>query len=163
MKTVVEFVIDCFQRLCVLPRSARVSDEFIFGIWGNTYWSVLDSLTDFHLVLEFEDAEGNMKYGLHDVVLEYCEQASRFGHNSKYELYHREFLKCAWEKVNVTESHRVGLMLALQKRERTVIELYPNFGSPEHGRRVVRGGGYLYRLRSCLSWTAIFFKIYFGI
>ena len=97
VRTVIDLVMDCFRRLCILPQSARVSDDFIFGIWGNTYWSILNSLCDFHLVLEFEDTEGNMKYGLHDVVLEYCEQASRFGQNSKYELYHREFLKHAWE------------------------------------------------------------------
>ena len=97
----VEFATDCFRRLCILPRSARVSEEFIFGIWNHTAkkiaWLVLGALADFHLLLEFEDSYGNMQYGLHDVLLEYCERASQYGESPKYELYHRDFLSFAWK------------------------------------------------------------------
>ena len=34
VKTTGNLVMECFQRLCVLPRSARVSEDLIFGIWG---------------------------------------------------------------------------------------------------------------------------------
>ena len=99
--TIFEFVMDCFQRLCVLPRNARVSDEVIFGIWCMTKkkvgWSVIDSLVDIHVVLEFEDAAGKPRFGVHDVLLDYCDQMSRAGDNAKCELYHREFLSHAWE------------------------------------------------------------------
>ena len=61
--TVVGFVTDCFERLCVLPRCARVSEEILFGAWCITSkelgWSVIDTLVDFHLLQEFEDAQGN--------------------------------------------------------------------------------------------------------
>ena len=99
--TIFEYVLDCFQRLCVLPRNARVSDDAIFGIWCMTKkkvgWSVIDSLVDIHVVLEFEDAAGKPRFGMHDVLLDYCDQMSRAGDNAKYELYHREFLSHAWE------------------------------------------------------------------
>ena len=104
----VDFATDCFQRLCILPRSARVSEEFIFGIWNHTSvtiaWIVLESLVDFHLLLEFEDAGGNMKYGLHDVLLDYCVQASQLGQDGNYELYHRQFLCYAWKACHGEES-----------------------------------------------------------
>ena len=44
-------------------------------------WSVIDSLVDFHLVQEFEDAQGNPKFGLHEVILDYCLKTSQTGHN----------------------------------------------------------------------------------
>ena len=94
--TVLDFVMDCFQRLCVLPRNEWVSEEVIFGIWCMTNkklgWRVINSLVDIHVVLEYEDAAGIPKFGLHDVLLDYCEQMSRAGLNDKYEAYHREFL-----------------------------------------------------------------------
>ena len=46
--------------------------------------------------MEFEDAEKNLKYGLHDVILDYCAQAPQFGENARYELYDREFLSYVW-------------------------------------------------------------------
>ena len=99
--TVAGFVSDCFERLCVLPRSARVSEEILFGIWcinsKELGWNVIDSLVDFHLLQEFKDAQGNPNFGLHDVVLDYCVKASQTGQNAKYELYHRAFLSQAWE------------------------------------------------------------------
>ena len=98
-RTVVGFVMDCFHRLCVLPANARVLVDVIFGIWGCTnktiFWSVIDSLVDFHLLLEFEDVNGNSKYGLHDIILEYCVNASQ--RNAKYTVYHHEFLSNAWK------------------------------------------------------------------
>ena len=94
-------VIECFQRLCVLPRNARVSEDLIFGVWGiyNKIISsmVVDCLADFHLILEFEDADGKMKYGLHDVLLDYCMQASHHVQDDKYGFYHTELLSYAWE------------------------------------------------------------------
>ena len=103
METIVEFVIDCFRRLCILPRSVRVSEKVIYGIWGGTYkrigWSVLSSLADFHLLLEIQDVEGNTRYGLHDVILDYCQQVSRFGQTPKYEVYHQEFLRSSWKRL----------------------------------------------------------------
>ena len=101
--TTVDFVIDSFQRLCVLPRSAQVSEDIIYGIWKSTHaskkiaWNILNSLVGFHLLLEFEDSEGNVKYGLHDIILDYCQLASQFGQNAKHELYHWEFLNHAWK------------------------------------------------------------------
>ena len=94
-------VMECFQRLCVLPRSARVSEDLIFGIWGiynkTISLMIVDRLVDFHLILEFADADGKMKYGLHDVLLDYCTRASQLLQDGKYELYHSEFLTYAWE------------------------------------------------------------------
>ena len=99
--TVSDFVIDCFRRLCVLPRSARVSEDVVFGIWGSIdnaiAWSVIDALVNFHLCLEFKDDQGKSKFGLHDVMLDYCEKESQFGQYAKYEHYHREFLIHAWK------------------------------------------------------------------
>ena len=57
---------------------------------------IVDCLADFHLILEFEDADGKMKYGLHDVLLDYCMQASQLAQDGKYGLYHTEFLIYAW-------------------------------------------------------------------
>ena len=98
---VADFVCDCYLRLCILPRSARVSEEVIFGIWCMTNerlcWRVIDCLVDFHLLLEFEDTQGRPKFGLHDVLLDYCEQKSRTGRSPKHELYHGEFLNHAWK------------------------------------------------------------------
>ena len=98
-RTVVEFVMDCFHRLCVLPRSARVSEQVIIGIWCNTNeklgWDVIDCLVDFHLLQDFEDTTESSRYGLHDVLLDYCELQA--GQKAKKELYHREFLSHAWE------------------------------------------------------------------
>ena len=100
--TVSDFVIDCFRRLCVLRRSARVSEDVVFGIWGSTdnaiAWSVIDALVDFHLMLEFKDGQKKPKFGLHDVVLDYCEKESQYGQDAKYEQYHREFLIHAWKR-----------------------------------------------------------------
>ena len=99
-RTVVDFVIDCFQRLCVLPRSARVSEEVIFGIWcltSETFgWKVKESLVEFHLLLESVDTEGKSSFGLHDVILDYCEKASRCAKGDKYKMYHKDFLGHAW-------------------------------------------------------------------
>ena len=99
-KPVLDFVINCFHRLCILPRNARVSKDIIFAIWcgpnRTVAWSVVDSLVDFHLFLEFKDGQGKSTFGLHDVVLDYCEKASQVGGNRKYELYHDEFLSRAW-------------------------------------------------------------------
>ena len=95
------FVTACFEKLCVLPRSARVPGEIIFGIWCLTNkklgWSVIDSLVDFHLLLEFNDAEGNARFGLHDVLLDFCEKSSQYGKHAQYEVYHREFLNHVWK------------------------------------------------------------------
>ena len=102
---IVDFVIECFQRLCVLPWGVRVPGEVFFGIWCSINktiaWSVIDSLVDFHLLLEFVDAEGKSTFGLHDVILGFCENASRSGENAKYESYHREFLSNSWELCNL--------------------------------------------------------------
>ena len=96
-----DFVIDCFRRLCVLPRSARVSKEVIFGIWGRTdttmAWGIIDFLVDFHLLLEFQDEQGNSKFGVHDVILDYCRSESQYGKGGKYKQYHREFLIHVWK------------------------------------------------------------------
>ena len=100
-RSVDDFVTECFRRLCILPRSPRVSKEVIFGIWGSIdktmAWSIMDCLVDFHLVLEFKDGQGKSKFGLHDVILDYCGNVSQFGHNAAYKLYHREFLSFAWK------------------------------------------------------------------
>ena len=100
--TVVEFVMDCFLRLCVLPRNARVSEDVIFCIWGNIdeamAWSLIDCLVEFHLFLELKDGEGNSNFGLHDVILDYCEKASQYGQGAKYTQYHTEVLSCAWKR-----------------------------------------------------------------
>ena len=99
--TVCDFVMDCFHRLCILPRSARVSEEVMFANWGNVNrsicWSVIDCLVNFHLLLEFEDVEGKSRFGVHDVILDYCKNASQSGGSAKHEQYHREFLNHAWE------------------------------------------------------------------
>ena len=106
--TTADLVIECFQRLCILPRSARVSEDLIFGIWGmynkKMALLILDYFADFHLLLEFEDAGGNMKYGLHDVLLDYCVQASQLGQDGNYELCHRQFLCYAWKACHGEES-----------------------------------------------------------
>ena len=98
-KSVVEFVTECFHRLCVLPGSARASEEVIFGMIGVADaaigWSVINYLVDFHLLSEFQDGRGRPTFGMHDVILDYCEKASRSGQHSKYEMYHREFLSYA--------------------------------------------------------------------
>ena len=98
-RTVVEFVMDCFHRLCVLPRSARVSEEVIIGMWCITNekvgWDVMDCLVDFHLLQDLEGRNESSRYGLHDVLLDYCE--TQAGRNTKIELYNREFLCHAWE------------------------------------------------------------------
>ena len=97
----VDFVIDCFRRLCVFPRNAHVSEEVIFAAWCTSSkklgWSVIDCLVDFHLLMEFEDAHGQSVFGLHDVLLEYCENTSKEGQDVKYDLYHREFLSYSWK------------------------------------------------------------------
>ena len=98
-RTVVEFVMDCFHRLCVFPRSARVSEEVIIGMWCITNekvgWDVMDCLVDFHLLQDLEGTKESSRYGLHDVLLDYCE--TQAGQNTKIEFYNREFLCHAWE------------------------------------------------------------------
>ena len=37
-----------------------------------------------------------MKYCLHDILLDYCVQASQLGQGGNYELYHRQFLCFSW-------------------------------------------------------------------
>ena len=95
-----DFVIDLFQRLCVLPRSARVSEEIIFGIWcvrdKELGWNVIECLVDFHLVLEFTDSQGNSRFGVHDVIMDYCKRVSQGGGKVKYEIFHKEFVDEAW-------------------------------------------------------------------
>ena len=99
--TLVDFVSDCYRKLCVLPRSARVPGEVISAIWcisnKKVGWSVVDSLVDFHLLLEFKDGHGNPKFGLHDVLLDYCENATQTGENARYKAYHEEFLNHSWK------------------------------------------------------------------
>ena len=98
---ITDFVSDCYERLCVLPRSGRVPGEVLFGIWCITNkklgWSVVDCFVDFHLLLEFKDTHGKPKFGLHDILLDYCERTSQSGPNAKYELYHGEFLSHVWK------------------------------------------------------------------
>ena len=98
---IVNFVVDCFLRLGVLPRSAHVSEEIVFGIWCITSkefgWSVIECLVNFHLVLEFTDEEGNPRFGLHDVIMNYYETVSQDGESPIYESYHRGFLSQAWK------------------------------------------------------------------
>ena len=100
LRTRGNFVIECFERLCILPRSARVSKEVILAAWCITSkklgWSVIDCLVDFHLLMEFEDAHGQSVFGLHDVLLEYCENMSKKPH-TEYALYHRELLSHSWK------------------------------------------------------------------
>ena len=107
-KAVLDFVINCFHRLCILPRNARVSKDVIFAIWcgpnKTVAWSVIDSLVDFHLFLEFKDGQGKSTFGLHDVILDYCEKISQVGRNRKYELYHREFLSHTWSMFHQSSS-----------------------------------------------------------
>ena len=111
-KAVLDFVINCFHRLCILPRNARVSKDIIFAIWGSpdktVAWSVVDSLVDFHLFLEFKDGQGKSTFGLHDVILDYCEKASQVGGNRQYELYHDEFLSHAWSMFHQGSSNMSG-------------------------------------------------------
>ena len=94
--TIVDFVFDCFQRLCILPRSARVSEQVIIiilrSIDQKLAWSVIDSLVNYHLLFELESVDGESTFGLHDVILDFCEKASKSGPNGKYCLYHKEFL-----------------------------------------------------------------------
>ena len=96
-----DFVIDSFRRLCVLPKSARVSKHVIYGIWRivdkTIAWSVMKALVDFHLMLEFKDGQGKSNFGLHDVVLDCCRNESQYGQDAKYEQYHRDFLIHAWK------------------------------------------------------------------
>ena len=110
---IVDFVSDCFWRLCVLPRSARVSEEIIFGIWCITNkelgWGLIDCLVDFHLVLEFADAQGNPQFGLHDVLLDHCKKMSQVEETPKYELYHREFLSQAWKPFHRESSNALDI------------------------------------------------------
>ena len=97
--SVCDFVIDCFLRLCVLPRSARVSKEIILGAWPVTESanSLIDYLVEFHLLLEFEDAQGTLTFGLHDTILDYCENISQSGPDAMYKTYHGQFLSRAWK------------------------------------------------------------------
>ena len=99
--SVSSFVINCFHALCVLPRSARVPENIILGAWRinskKLGWSVIDSLVDFHLLLEFEDAQGTLHFGLHDVLLDYCEKASQSGPDPMYNVYHNHFLSHVWK------------------------------------------------------------------
>ena len=99
--SVADFVTDYFRRLCILPRSARVSKHVIYGIWRNAgeaiARSVIDALVNFHLLLEFKDDRGKSSFGLHDVILDYCRNGSQYGQDAKYEQYHQEFLIYAWK------------------------------------------------------------------
>ena len=99
-----DFITDSFRRLCVLPGSARISNEVIFAIWciaSNTFGGqIIDSLVDFHVLLEYVDEDGKSTYGLHDEVLEYCGKVSRAGQHPKYKLYHGEFLSYSFELFN---------------------------------------------------------------
>ena len=110
---IVAFVTDCFRRLCVLPRSTRVSEDVIFCILGITIetigWGIIDRLVEFHLVLEFKDEQGKSRFGVHDVILDYCEKTSQYGRNAKYAQYHEELLSCAWKYCNGETSDMCGM------------------------------------------------------
>ena len=100
-QSVTDFVTGCYERLCTLPRSGWVPGDVIFGIWGITNkklgWIVVDSLVDFHLLLEFKNDQGIPRFSVHDVLLDYCKKMSQTGKHPKYELYHREFLSHVWK------------------------------------------------------------------
>ena len=113
---VVDFVTDCFRRLCVLPRNARVSEDVIFCIWGSIVeaigWSIIDCLVEFHLVVEFKDEQGKSQFGVHDVILDYCKKASQYRQNARYAQYHAELLSCAWKRCNGETSNMPGMATA---------------------------------------------------
>ena len=96
-----------------------MSKEVILGAWCITDkklgWSVIDSLVEFHLMLEFEDSEGPSKFGLHDVILGYCESASQSGPDVMYKIYHAEFLSHAW-KLCHQESHTLDMESRVKRR-----------------------------------------------
>ena len=103
-RSVHDFITDSFRRLCVLPGSARISNEVIFAIWCFSNKTIdrqiIASLVDFHVLLEYIDEEGKSTYGLHDEVLEYCGKVSRTGQHPKYKLYHGDFLSYSFKLFN---------------------------------------------------------------
>ena len=120
-KSVVEFATECFRRLCVLPGSARASEEVIFGMIGVADaaigWSVINYLVGFHLLSEFQDGKGRPSFGMHDILMEYCENVSRFGRNPKYEMYHMKFLSYAWKHCHGEASSRFDTVIADTREE----------------------------------------------
>ena len=93
-----QYVSDRFHRLCILPRTARVTKDTIFRAWcisnEEIGWKMLDALRDSHLVLEFDstDEDDEFVFGLHDVILDHCIEESKNRGNNSYSRFHREFL-----------------------------------------------------------------------
>ena len=58
-----------------------------------------ECLVEFHLLLESVDTEGKSSYGLHNVILDYCEKVSQSVKDDKYKVYHET--KTSWFMLGV--------------------------------------------------------------
>ena len=91
-----EFVSDRFHRLSIFPRNARLSSDTIFRGWcvsnNQVGWRILDALKDSHLVVEFENENGEFVFGVHDVVVDHCMEESFCRGIHVNSVFHREFL-----------------------------------------------------------------------